>query len=734
MPQSALSTIGRELLSRGISIVPIMPGEKRPGEFDRGRWRGMNEWSGYAKKLPTEEELNTWETWPEASIGLVCGELSGIIALDFDNLPELGEKIRALIPDSPVKKRGAKGFTAFYRYNGEQNYKGKHDGETVVEILSNGNQTLLPPSKHPTGINYEWVTAATLQNFDKKHLPILPKNFVEEVNKILGREKQARVYTERKNFDTNLEKVREALKFISPNDYDIWIKVGAAIYSEFPTQGFTVWNEWSKGSEKYKGEPEMSRKWLSFDKIKNIHIGSVFYHATQGGYINGIDRSYSAPHIEINLADEKISEEKPDPREGALCIDENILENTPGLVGRIAAWINETALYPHPALALGASITTVGILKAHRVRTETDLRTNLMVLGLAPSGSGKGHAVKKIEELLEAAGLFSIIGGRPVSNTAVLKLLRNGNGRRLILWDELGMALSEMTSKNSGSHKAAILRVIMEVFSKAEGILVGDEYADHDDKMKRKDIVQPCLGVYGTTTPGRFYEALTSSHVLDGFLPRWLTFETSNKYPKRKSGSVISDVPSDLIAGCQEIDRMPTNVIPRGNIDECSKIRPAVVPFCDEAKKIFNKAIEDFDKKKEIYGKKREGFDAIWARGAEHAAKLALIVEDSAEITPPSINWALSLVTSTLEATCGMVTERLVENDYQKAVNRILEVIKNGDPKGITRSALLRKIQHIETRKREDILSSLEESGMIQSLTFKSATKSAKAYRVRPAN
>ena len=50
----------------------------------------------------------------------------------------------------------------------------------------------------------------------------------------------------------------KALEYISPDDYDTWTKVGMALQHE----GFdvSVWDDWSRGSRKYKGG-ECEKKW-----------------------------------------------------------------------------------------------------------------------------------------------------------------------------------------------------------------------------------------------------------------------------------------------------------------------------------------------------------------------------------------------------------------------------------------------------------------------------------------
>jgi hypothetical protein len=70
-----------------------------------------------------------------------------------------------------------------------------------------------------------------------------------------------------------------------------------------------------------------------------------------------------------------------------------------------------TARRPQPLLSLGASLCALGALMGRKYRTETNLRSNLYVVGIADSGSGKNHAREIVNELFFEAGLAAHLGG-----------------------------------------------------------------------------------------------------------------------------------------------------------------------------------------------------------------------------------------------------------------------------------------------------------------------------------
>lgn len=727
LPVNPLADIANVLLERGIPMLPLIPGTKRPGYYADGQWRERAGWVEEGKLKPTESNVNLWSSWPSANIGIPLGEFSNIVAVDFDNRPDIYRYIEDRIPQSPVRKKGEKGYTAFYRYNGETTMRGKVGGETIVEILSTGTQTVLPPSIHPNGKAYEWLTPDTLLNFDVMDLPQLPLGFPNLIKELFQSFEKIQK-NPKKSSVVNPEQVRAALKFISADDYDTWLRMGMAIYSAMPSEtGRELWREWSMTSSKYDAH-EFDKKWdLGVSSVRNISIASVFYEASQNGYVHPLSPP-TAPAVEARVVSEPLSGGKPQTKEGAAALSLDILNNAPGLVGRMAGWLNETARYPHPALALAASLAAVGSLKSHRVRTESNFRTNLLIIGIAESGAGKNHAIESLIELFTAADLKPLFGGKPESDSAILTMLSAHFGRRFIPWDEIGVALAEMTSPKAGQHKAAILGMMMELFSRAGTTYFGKEYANHDGKMSRKEINQPCLTVYGASTPGRFYQSLSSAHAVDGFLARWLVFETHDNYPKRRR-ITSAEIPHELIRDCQEIAALPTNAYPRGNVDMA--IRPKIIPYSEKAQGMLEDALDYFDNKRAVCSE-HEGVKSIWSRAGEHAQKLALTVEESLdEISVESLKWALQLVNERTEKLCSILGTKIADSDYQVKLNRILDILARSGEHGLKSGDLARKTQFLNRRERTDILDALMEAEQVEAVTYTTATKGGVFYRVK---
>jgi hypothetical protein len=284
-------------LERGYSPIPVVYGEKRPA---------IKEWSLFAEQYPTEALIAMWGQ-VQRNIAICTGRISGVIGFDFDNdIDGIHAKILAIVPDSPVKKRGAKGFTAFYRYNGESSRQLSYKGQQICDILSDRRLCTLPPSIHPdTKEPYKW-DGVSLLDIDKSELPIITVEMWTAIDNLLGISKPAPQSMREPCFfdDTTKNDIRDALACISPDlPYDAWCKIGMALHSHSggADWALNLFDNWSASGKNYKqGEP--TQKWKSF--VKNgVGIGTLFYIAGQHGYKKINEIKLLTPEQEITIRD-----------------------------------------------------------------------------------------------------------------------------------------------------------------------------------------------------------------------------------------------------------------------------------------------------------------------------------------------------------------------------------------------------------------------------------------------
>ena len=132
----------------GWAVLPLKPRDKRPLTP-----HGVNDATTDLDRI-----RQWWHQWPEANIGLACGEISGVVALDLDQRHGGLLWWESYVADNGTPEGTYQTFTGgggehyLFQYSGEANV----DITTGVEVKSDGKYIVLPPSIHPSGNPYEW--------------------------------------------------------------------------------------------------------------------------------------------------------------------------------------------------------------------------------------------------------------------------------------------------------------------------------------------------------------------------------------------------------------------------------------------------------------------------------------------------------------------------------------------------------------------------------------------------
>jgi hypothetical protein len=166
--------------ANGYTVHPIGPGTKVPMVFVDGEYRNMIAWQDPNRTMVTVPQ-------PGAGIGVRLGrQCCGLylVALDWDD-DALSNVALSRFP-SPVCKVGRRGHTAFFISRVEiapKNHKMK--GACRLQVLSTGQQTVLPPTVHmDTGEPYWWIDDFTFANVKIESLPELPSNYLEIIDDV----------------------------------------------------------------------------------------------------------------------------------------------------------------------------------------------------------------------------------------------------------------------------------------------------------------------------------------------------------------------------------------------------------------------------------------------------------------------------------------------------------------------------------------------------------------------
>lgn len=731
MSESAFNEAADFLYEKGFSIIPIQKGEKYPVERKTFPWGAvqmlpMKNWQRFNKVRATPEEIAEWKTWGDVGIGVLLGELSGIVGLDLDNDTDgLHEKILALVPDSPVKKKGAKGFTAFYKYNGDipSKLSWSKDAIRIAEVLSNGQQCLTPPTFHPAGMNYVWLGP----RLGEAELPELTLEHTRAIQALFPIEKPIHNIvpftpgSARAQTDLPID---DMMRYLDAESYDSWVQVGMSLKTEYGEAGRNLYHQFSSQSTKYNPR-DTDVKFNSFKRTDRT-IGSLIYEAKQSGYVFSPRQEVAAVEILEGgnlrpIIHKEIIKHAED-------IPEHLLD-APGLIGEVMKYILDTSMFPQPVLALAAAISFVGMLMGHRVKTDSNLRSNVYILSMAPSGAGKDHARQCIDEMLTACGLRNLLIGTPKSDSAVYKAMKRNKGRALMMTDEIGRFFKTVTSQKAGSYQQAITTAMLGMYNAAGRDYTGDEYANNADQGGRADISQPCLCIYGTSVKESVFQAFTSQETNDGFLARWLLFETE-RYDIDVLDKYFGEPPESLITQILAWEQHPTNANPQGNLQELD-IVPTVVPFTDDAKEMITRYRRECRVKADKVRKSSQLGDALWNRAAEHAAKFSLIGHRHGQpIDVTEMKWGIELANNRVEYMIGAIGDNISDNQQEAMLKKVFAIIKKEGAKGITKSTLTTKTQGLKRVERNELIETLLDMGQIVTFDMQAKKRPVKGYRV----
>lgn len=101
-----------------------------------------------------------WTKFPNANIGVACGERSGIVVLDIDGSDGFKSLDGKPMPPTPQVSTGRLdgGVHHWFKYPG---HKVKNSVKKVgpgLDIRADGGYVILPPSNHKAGTNYAWTS------------------------------------------------------------------------------------------------------------------------------------------------------------------------------------------------------------------------------------------------------------------------------------------------------------------------------------------------------------------------------------------------------------------------------------------------------------------------------------------------------------------------------------------------------------------------------------------------
>jgi hypothetical protein len=389
-----------------------------------------------------------------------------------------------------------------------------------------------------------------------------------------------------------------------------------------------------------------------------------------------------------------------------------------GLFGELCSWINATAFKPQPYLTLGCALAFLGVLFGRKVKDTLGSRTNLYVMSVAKSSAGKNHAMKKIRQLCMAANCVDLLAGSNIASDSAIESRVAEHPASIFLLDEIGHLLVNIKS-GASKHQAQIVSSLMQLYSSASDVYLGREYAD---AVNQRRIVEPCLCIYGVSTPEIFASGLSSSELNDGWLSRCLVFYVEDEPRKLRDTDLTAPPPQHLVelvsawakrtvtpAGGKTISQFVV-----GSADSLQEAPPEqiIVPTNADAEK----RCRDFDDMAELLSKNEPQLSSSWLKAEENARRIALIIGcsdsyDSPVVTIAAADRACRMVKMIIEDFGTHVVPEISDGRTEAEKSKIIGIVREFGFSGCTKREITRKTRWAGGRQRNDLLADLVEGG-----------------------
>lgn len=674
----------------------------------------------YGEKGITEEQAAAWDKkFPIEKgygIALICGKASNVLALDIDT-DDL--EVFKILPESPCVKRGQTGETRFFRYS--DNYPKKDvaapqiklspEIKDKVEILSNGQYTLLPPSIHEkTKQPYIWTGEDQLIFFSSNELPELPLGVLDSV-----RDYYAKKYGYAKTEKTSVE----LAGYFAPEkdraahgSHDRLKKLAAILANkELPIE--VAVKELLDYDREHHGPLNYFKdKTRGPDAAADEETNALKFYSSMLHTINR-ERSKRGenPHKFLYSFNE-IAPPKP-----IIAETKKEYPRARGIMGDVQKYCELMSRGKQDAVSLGGALALMSALCANKYRTQAiqyDVRSNMYIMNLAKSGAGKDIIQGLLKDLLAETPLLS--SGSYKSSTSII----HGLGEiqeRLNVMDECATFLKGVAQGEG--YQQEINDVLCHLFSCSNKYFTGVSFAEKGHNFGA--CYNPSITILASTTMRGFKDAVNKSLADKGLMPRFLTlWQYKNGLPRRPTSKEISEADRLLKNIKKDVNNFlsiekriaegfenPPVVGGKG-----VKYDPILVPMTDAAQDVYSDYADKYfpkDNQDETFE------DAFRNRFAELAVKCALLDAVSLgleEIDVDSIQWGIDVVEAAWANVRGVYKQTSAENVLEKNSLRMLEIIKTA-PNGITQSELTRKTQWASKKQRQEILEDLQESYLI---------------------
>ena len=405
------------------------------------------------------------------------------------------------------------------------------------------------------------------------------------------------------------------------------------------------------------------------------------------------------------------------------------LLSIPGFIDDVVKLSMQSAPYPNRVLSFTGALALLAFLVGRKVQDKRDNRSNIYLIALADSGTGKDHPRKVNFNIAFRAGVAGAIGDAFASGEGLEDALFM-HPSMLFQADEFDCIFN--TLKYSKDNRAeSINEKLLKFYGASNTIYPLRKKAS----AKKKDgtvheiahIVNPNLVLLGTAIPQYFYESLSRRVLENGLVARCIIVEAGKR---GEAGNPQPITPSDsLIRAATYLANLDVN----GNLTN-EYPKPLIITETPEATAALREVQQECDRRYNFYEAQNEGAaKALWARAHEKVCKLAMLHGISGNvynplITEKSVRWAWKFIDHLTQRMLYMADRYVYENIFDEKCQRAIRKLQEHGGR-LPHSKLLRLL-HESADSMKKIAETLQEKGTVQVEYDSSVRPAAKIYRL----
>jgi hypothetical protein len=628
--------------------------------------------------------------------GLLLGKPTGIIVADIDTTnKELIEKIEAILPPSPVMKTGNKQRppNRFYQWDGESKMQWYDaNGSKALELLSTGQQTVLPPTMHPLGYPYAWV-GQPLLGFDIADLPKLSTEIYKELSDLL-----------RKNTHPTANQGGAGRN-------NTLVRFATAKFLDDCKEFNTVVAELLEYDAEYHETPLFSD--TAEFRTNNAEMNAIIFTSNVLKTIQERMPVMATSRPQLTIVENPI-----------LDVDAYKRVKLPrfrGVAQELFQEVYSGSAVPRTRFSAASVLTILSTALGNKCKF-MGMAPNLYSMVIAPSGFGKDYPLEYPAQLFSQAGHDGLLNSDPASDSAVMDAFPT-NRVQLFTIKEASALFKTLRGGSSTPYTARIGDVLADLFTSANKTFHGKRRMKDSDNGKNK-ILGKCWSPYcvllTSMTLESFKASVDGSTISQGLGGRFLYFiDDENKPPKsllqvRTNNERVAPYYIDFISALRG-QTITLDANTPFNIPEIPIGKKSLVNLDDISQKWY---------KERLKAATDQTAAPLMARKFEMLLKLIQIDVCATSYPKPidqwvveqsNIDWGVEFLDAQIDDMSNLLERNVFNSMEQKTLQAFEEIIRASGASGIKRSSLFQKTRKVDLQRipRDAIIKTLLEANVI---------------------